>query len=166
MPLANGSGWFLPNRIFPTRSSPELVNPRFGKSGTPIAKDASGKNSQEHNAPALNQNGGLIMLSVNTNVGAMAALQFLNQTQNDLQMTQSHINSGLKVANAKDNGAIYAIAQNMRGNVAGYAAVSDSLNRGMSTVDVAISAGQSISDLLNELKGKALAAADASEERR
>jgi len=102
------------------------------------------------------------MLSVNTNVGAMAALQFLNQTQTDLQATQSHINSGLKVANAKDNGAIFAIAQNMRGNIAGYAAVSDSLNRGISTVDVAISAGQSISDLLNELKGKALAAADAS----
>ena len=102
------------------------------------------------------------MLSVNTNVGAMTALQFLNQTQTDLQATQSHINSGLKVANAKDNGAIFAIAQNMRGNISGYAAVSDSLNRGISTVDVAISAGQSISDLLNELKGKALAAADAS----
>ena len=102
------------------------------------------------------------MLSVNTNVGAMAALQSLNQTQVDLNATQSHINSGLKVATAKDNGAVYAIAQNMRGNVAGYSAVSDSLNRGVSTVDVAISAGQSISDLLNELKSKALAAADAS----
>jgi flagellin len=102
------------------------------------------------------------MLSVNTNVGAMAALQSLNATQVDLNNTQSHINSGLKVATAKDNGAVYAIAQNMRGNVAGYAAVSDSLNRGVSTVDVAISAGQSISDLLNELKGKALAAADSS----
>jgi flagellin len=102
------------------------------------------------------------MLSVNTNMGAMVALQFLNQTQNDLNTTQSHINSGLKIANAKDNGAYFAIAQNMRGNVMGYAAVADSLNRGVSTVDVAISAGQSISDLLNELKGKALAAADGS----
>jgi flagellin len=102
------------------------------------------------------------MLSVNTNLGAMVALQFLNQTQNELQTTQSHINSGLKVASAKDNGAVYAIAQNMRGNVTGYAAVNDSLNRGVSTVDVAISAGQSISDLLNELKGKALAASDGS----
>jgi flagellin len=92
----------------------------------------------------------------------MVALQFLNQTQNELQTTQSHINSGLKVANAKDNGAVFAIAQNMRGNVAGYAAVTDSLNRGVSTVDVAISAGQSISDLLIELKAKALAAADGS----
>jgi flagellin len=95
-------------------------------------------------------------------MGAMAALQFLNQTQTQLQTVQSHINSGLKVANPTDNGAVFAIAQNMRGNVAGYSAVSDSLNRGISTVDVAISAGQSISDLLNELKGKALAAADAS----
>jgi len=102
------------------------------------------------------------MLSVNTNVGAMAALQFLNQTQQALQTTQSHINSGLKVANPTDNGAVFAIAQNMRGNVIGYQAVSDSLNRGVSTVDVAISAGSSISDLLNELKSKALAAADAS----
>src|SRR5215831_20577557 len=102
------------------------------------------------------------MLSVNTNVGAMVALQFLNATQTDLQMTQSHINSGLKVANPVDNGAVYAIAQNMRGNVAGYSAVSDSLNRGVSTMDVAISAGQSISDLLNEMKSKALAASDSS----
>jgi flagellin len=61
-----------------------------------------------------------------------------------LQTTQSHINSGLKIANAKDNGAVYAIAQTMRGNVAGYQCSRDSLNRGMSTVDVAISAGQSI----------------------
>src|SRR6202795_1270641 len=102
------------------------------------------------------------MLSVNTNTGAMLALQYLNQTESDLQEVQTHINSGLKVASAKDDGATYAIAQNMRGNVAGYQAVSDSLNRGVSTVDVAISAGQSISDLLNELKGKSLAAADAS----
>jgi flagellin len=102
------------------------------------------------------------MLSVNTNVGAMVALQYLNQTQEALHETQSHINTGLKVASPKDNGAVYAIAQNMRGNVAGYQAVSDSINRGVSTVDVAISAGQSISDLLNDLKSKALAGADAS----
>src|SRR5258708_34524065 len=102
------------------------------------------------------------MLSVNTNVGAMMALQYLNQTQRDLEMTQGHINSGLKVANAKDNGAVFAIAQNMRGKISGFQAVSDSINRGVSTIDVAIAGGQSISDLLNDLKGKALAGADAS----
>ena len=100
------------------------------------------------------------MLSVNTNTGAMVALQYLDQTNASLMKTQSAINSGLKVASAKDDGATYAIAQNMRGDVAGYAAVTDSLNRGTSSVDVALSAGQSISDLLIEMKSKALAASD------
>jgi flagellin len=102
------------------------------------------------------------MLSVNTNSGAMIALQYLNQTQADLSQTQNAINTGLKVSSAKDDGAVYAIAQNMRGDVAGYGAVTDSLNRGMSAIDVAMSAGQSISDLLVEMKTKALAASDTS----
>ena len=102
------------------------------------------------------------MLSVNTNTGAMIALQYLDQTNASLMKTQNAINSGLKVASAKDDGATYAIAQNMRGDVAGYSAVTDSINRGTSSVDVALSAGQSISDLLIEMKQKALAASDSS----
>jgi flagellin len=102
------------------------------------------------------------MLSVNTNTGAMIALQYLNKTQSQMSTTQSAISTGLKVASAKEDGATYAIAQNMRGNVAGYTAVSDSLNRAMSVVDVAMSAGQSISDLLIQMKQKALSAADTS----
>ena len=102
------------------------------------------------------------MLSVNTNTGAMIALQYLNKTQADMSTTQSAISTGLKVASAKDDGATYAIAQNMRGNVAGYTAVTDSLNRSMSSLDVAMSAGQSISDLLIQMKQKALSAADSS----
>jgi len=102
------------------------------------------------------------MLSVNTNPGAMVALQYLNQTQAQMATVQNAINTGLKVSSAKDDGATFAIAQNMRGDVAGYAAVSDSLNRGISAVDVAMSAGQSISDLLIQMKQKALAAADSS----
>jgi flagellin len=102
------------------------------------------------------------MLSVNTNAGAMIALQNLNSTVSQMNQVQNAVSTGLKVASAKDNGAIYAIAQNMRGDVAGYQAVTDSLNRGISTVDVAMSAGQSISDLLIQMKQKALAASDAS----
>src|SRR6201996_276511 len=102
------------------------------------------------------------MLSVNTNVGAMVALQNLNKTNGELTDVQNAINTGEKVSSAKDDGAVFAIAQNMRGDVAGYSAVTDSLNRGMSTVDVAMSAGQSISDLLIEMKTKALAASDTS----
>ncbi|MES2256064.1 MAG: flagellin [Pseudomonadota bacterium] len=100
--------------------------------------------------------------SVNTNAGALTALQYLTATQGSLAKTQSAINSGLKVASARDNGAIYAIAQNQRGAVAGYESVINSINNGTSSIDVALSAGQSISDLLIQLKQKALSAADAS----
>jgi flagellin len=100
--------------------------------------------------------------SVNTNGGALIALQYLSQTQGQLSQTQSAINSGLKVATARDDGAIYAIAQNQRATVAGYASVINSINNGTSAIDVALSAGQSISDLLIQMKQKALAAADSS----
>jgi flagellin len=102
------------------------------------------------------------MLSVNTNNNAMTALQYLTGTQAEMSKTQTAISTGYKVASAKDDGAAYAIAQNMRGNVAAYSSISDSLNRGMSAVDVAMSAGQSISDLLVQMKQKALSAADTS----
>ena len=101
------------------------------------------------------------MTSVNTNYGAMIALQQLNKTNMELAETQTRINTGLKVSGAKDNGAIYAIAQGMRGDVASYGVVKQSLDRSISTVDTAIAAGEAISDLLVEMKEKALAASDA-----
>src|SRR6201986_4798463 len=100
--------------------------------------------------------------SVNTNGGALLGLQDLSATQGQLNQTQSAINSGMKVATARDDGAIYAIAQNQRGAVAGYQSVINSINNGTSAIDVALSAGQSISDLLIQLKAKALSAADSS----
>jgi flagellin len=99
--------------------------------------------------------------SVNTNAGAMVALQNLNATQASLMTTENRINTGLKVASAKDNAAVWAIAQNQRATSSSLNSVIDSLQRGQSTVDVALSAGNSVADLLNQMKEKALAAADA-----
>jgi flagellin len=100
------------------------------------------------------------MNSVNTNVNAMSALQNLAATQSELATTQTRINTGLKVASAKDNGAIWAIAQNQRATSQSLDAVKDSLQRASSTTDVALSAGESVSDLLLQMKSKALAASD------
>jgi len=100
------------------------------------------------------------MLSVNTNYGAMIALQNLNKTNSELDMVQNHINTGLKIAGPKDNGAVWAIAQNMRMDVQAYGAVTQSLNRTLSVVDTSLAAGTTISDLLKEMKEKALAARD------
>ncbi|HEX7741840.1 MAG TPA: flagellin, partial [Sphingobium sp.] len=90
------------------------------------------------------------------------ALQNLNATNMELFTTQTRINTGKRISSAKDNGAIWAIAQNQRATSKALDAVRESLQRGQSTVDVAISAGETVSDLLLQMKEKALAAADAS----
>jgi flagellin len=100
--------------------------------------------------------------SINTNTGSIIALQNLNATATSLQTTQNRISTGLAVSSAKDNGGLWAIAQNSRGSISALDAVKQSLQRAQSTVDVAVSAGQTISDILNQIKGKALAASDTS----
>jgi flagellin len=101
------------------------------------------------------------MQSVNTNYGAMIALQNLNKTASELETTQNRINTGMKVSGAKDNAAVFSIAQSMRADVKSYEAVSNSIGMGKSVVDTALAAGEAISDLLTEMKSRAVAASDA-----
>ena len=100
--------------------------------------------------------------SINTNTGAMVALQSLNATNASLQMAQNQVSTGLKIAGAEDDGAIWNIAQGQRSQVQSVGAVTDSLNRAASVLDVAVSTGQTISDLLNQMKAKTLEASDTS----
>ncbi|WP_299017873.1 flagellin [uncultured Caulobacter sp.] len=100
--------------------------------------------------------------SINTNAGAMIALQNLNATNTELGVTQQRINTGKKIANAKDNGAIWAMSKTQSATAQSLNAVKDSLQRGQSTIDVALAAGDTISDLLVKMKEKALAASDTS----
>jgi|SRR6185437_12501151 len=55
--------------------------------------------------------------SVNTNIGAMIALQSLNKTNADLAVTQKQVSTGFRVADATDDGAAYAVAQSVRSTV-------------------------------------------------
>lgn len=103
-----------------------------------------------------------MVVSVNTNTGAMVALQNLNATNRSLEFVQKRITTGLQVNGAKDNSSIYAIAQNMRGDIKALTAVGQSVSRATSITDVAMAAGEAISDLLVEMKAKAVAANDAS----
>jgi len=98
------------------------------------------------------------MLSVNTNYSAMIALQNLNFTNSELEGVQNKISTGLKIASARDNGAIYAIAEGQRSRVSSVAAVKDGIDRANSTIDVALAAGKSIGEILQKLKAKAVAA--------
>jgi len=100
--------------------------------------------------------------SVNTNGSAAIALQNLTRTNQRLDDVQGRISTGLKVQGAKDNASIWAIAQAQRAELGALNAVKQSLARATSLADVALSAGDSISDLLNQLKEKVVAAQDVS----
>jgi len=99
-------------------------------------------------------------MSVNTNVGAMAALQALNETSKGLSVVQSRINSGLNVASTKDDSAAFTIAQGLRGDLGGLKAVSSSLSRAKSVADVAVAGAEQISDVVNQMKTLAKQASD------
>ncbi|MFN9092364.1 MAG: flagellin [Alphaproteobacteria bacterium] len=100
------------------------------------------------------------MTSINTNYAAMLAAQNLNRTTAVLGEVQTRISTGLKVASAKDNGAIYGIALRQQATSQSLNAVRESLQRAQSVTDVSLAAGETITDLLVQMKEKALAAID------
>ncbi|HZZ87031.1 MAG TPA: flagellin [Caulobacteraceae bacterium] len=102
------------------------------------------------------------MLSVNTNAGALIALENLNNTSKALAHSQNVVSTGLAISTAKDNGAIWSIAQTERSTVSSLDAVKSSLQTGQSIIDVANSAGTTVSNLLTQMNEKALAASDSS----
>lgn len=98
------------------------------------------------------------MTSILTNNGAMVALQTLQAVNKNLAATQNAISTGKTVASAKDNSAVWAISKVMESDVQGFKAIKDSLSLGESTVAVARSAAETVTDLLNQMKGKIVAA--------
>lgn len=101
-------------------------------------------------------------LSVHTNSAAMIALQNLNKTNVEMEVAQNRINTGLKITGSKDNASVYAVAQNMRADVRALESVSTSLGRAVSIGDVALAAGEAISDILVQMREKATSAMDRS----
>lgn len=102
------------------------------------------------------------MVSINTNPGALVALQNLNRISDQLQETQRRVSTGLEVSSARDNPALYALAQQQRAELGSLESVQQGLRIGASAVDVALAAGEGISDVLVEMRRIASQAADAS----
>jgi flagellin len=94
--------------------------------------------------------------SVNTNIAAMVALRNLNQTNETLAKTQDRVSTGLKVIGAKDDASSFAIAQGIRADIKAYAAVDQALANGKGIGDVAIAGATQISNLLTDMKKKAI----------
>ena len=98
------------------------------------------------------------MSSILTNNTAMVALQTLKSINANMSQTQNEISTGKSVATARENSAIWSISKTMESDVKGFKGIADSLALGSSTIAVARSAAEQITDLLTEIKGKIVAA--------
>ncbi len=98
--------------------------------------------------------------NVSTNPGALVALQNLNRISAQLEDVQRRVSTGKQVSSAKDNPALYALAQKQRAELASIEPVQQGLRIGASAVDVAIAAGEGISDILVQMRAIASQASD------
>jgi flagellin len=102
------------------------------------------------------------MASILTNTSSMVALQTLKGINKGMAKVQDEISTGFKISTAKDNGAVWAIAQTMRSDIAVLGKVQEALSLGSSTVGTARVAAESISDMLTEAKKYVVNAGDLS----
>ncbi|MBP0447660.1 flagellin [Roseomonas sp. SSH11] len=90
--------------------------------------------------------------SVITNAGAMVALQSLNKTNDMMDVTQKRISTGYRVADSKDDGAAFAVAQKVRGDVAGLTSANEQLGGATGLLDTTLTGLKSISETLSSVK--------------
>jgi len=98
--------------------------------------------------------------SINTNASSLLGVRNLQANSKSLANTQNQLATGKTVNSARDNASILSISQILQSDVAGLNSVKASLDRAISSTDVALAAGDQVSDLLINLKEKAVQAAD------
>jgi flagellin len=88
------------------------------------------------------------MNSVNTNLGSMVALQSLNKTSDQLSVVQKRVSTGMRVADAKDDGGAFAVAQAVRADVAGLTAANEQLGGTKGVLETTFAALGKVSDTM------------------
>ena len=102
------------------------------------------------------------MSTVNTNVGALLAQKFLRSTASEMVTTQNRVSSGLRVSTVTDDASSFAVAAGIRGDIKAYTAVAGALQGSTVAASVAISAGETISTRVGDIKAKLVQLSDES----
>jgi flagellin len=100
------------------------------------------------------------MNSINTNMGAMVALQSLNRTNDELSAVQKRISTGLRVSDAKDDGAAFAVAERIRGDMAATTSANQQLGGVKGLLEVTRASLENVSTSLVKLKELTVKLAD------
>ena len=100
------------------------------------------------------------MNSINTNIGAMVALQSLNRTNDELAGVQKRISTGLRVSDAKDDGAAFAVAERIRGDMAATTSANQQLGAAKGLLEVSSASLENVSKSLIKLRELVVKLAD------
>jgi flagellin len=100
------------------------------------------------------------MNSVNTNLGSMVALQSLNRTNAQLDVAQKRVSTGYRVADARDDGGAFAVAQKVRGDIAGVTSANEQLGAARGLLDVTLSGLNRVSDTMATIRAVVVKLAD------
>jgi len=90
--------------------------------------------------------------SINTNVGAMVALESLDETNTQLNVAQNQISTGYRVSSAVDDGAAYAVAQSVRSDVGALTAANQQLGGVQGLLSTTVSGLNDISNLMSSMR--------------
>jgi len=94
----------------------------------------------------------MAMNSVVTNHGAIVALQALNRTTDALSIVQKRVSTGVRVADAKDDGGAFAVAQSVRGDVAGLTAANEQLGGTKGVLETTFAALGKVSETMVKVR--------------
>ena len=88
----------------------------------------------------------------------MSALSTLRSISSDMETTQNHVSTGLRVSDASDNAAYWSIATTMRSDNKALSTVQDALGLAAAKTDTAFTGLNSAIDVVTEIKSKLVAA--------
>jgi flagellin len=98
--------------------------------------------------------------SVNTNMGAMIALQSLNRTNTDLGSVQKQVSTGYRVADATDDGAAFAVAQSVRSTVGALTTANQQLGNVQGLLSTSQSSLTNVSNTMSSMRDVLVKLAD------
>ena len=98
--------------------------------------------------------------SINTNAQSLVALQSLDNTNEQLSVTQKRVSTGFRVSDARDDGGAFAVAQSVKSDMAGVVAVNEQLGGGKGILETTFAALSVVSDTMKQLRATLTRLAD------
>jgi flagellin len=93
-------------------------------------------------------------------MGAQVALQSLNRTNDALSITQKRVATGYRVADAKDDGAAFAVAQSVRADMAGLTSANEQIGGVKGILDTTLAGLTKVSTTMSDIRGVLVKLAD------